>query len=377
MYDGGQMSKDQKFGYGFLLVGAGMPYLIDKFFGPVSAAVVSLILLVIGILLLVSAHLHRDRDAPPRGVLYRYLSTAVLALLISSSVGGIIWVMVRHYRGELKSSIAGQAAETGSSDRKSTKKEGEPSSVAKPAVLSALVGSETFNTVVPYIRGQERIIIPRDQNADNPNQEAFNELGDLTQHEGGQYAKNKDETVFLSELLRFRVLLDLEEITCCTQFGMLQTGHGLKGLAKGAIRPPDQEAYSPAKIVKDAPLYEFFNKNSVGFLNSFPIIVPRATKISFPNLAYPGVIGPPKYMIRFERPDYFSIDFSVTPLQCSVGAPEYFRVDPKVEKDCWTCLFVIGTQYKIQRSHKDIDAEAYAKWVKRVFEELQKRLPPA
>jgi hypothetical protein len=92
------MPKDQKFGYGFLFVGAGMPYLIDKFFGPLPAAVVSIILFVVGILFLISAHLHRDKDAPPRGVRYRYANMVVILLLIVVSMGGIIWAITKHYR---------------------------------------------------------------------------------------------------------------------------------------------------------------------------------------------------------------------------------------------------------------------------------------
>jgi hypothetical protein len=52
------MQRDAKFGYGFLFVGAAMPYLADKIFGPIPALVVAAIILIVGIIFLVSAHSH-------------------------------------------------------------------------------------------------------------------------------------------------------------------------------------------------------------------------------------------------------------------------------------------------------------------------------
>lgn len=55
------MSKETKFGYGFLLAGVGVPYLIEKLLGAVAALVIAALCVVAGVGLLVAGHLHRDK----------------------------------------------------------------------------------------------------------------------------------------------------------------------------------------------------------------------------------------------------------------------------------------------------------------------------
>ena len=50
------------FGYGFLLAGAGLPYLIDKLLGPIAALIVAAICTVGGLGLLLAGHFHRDKN---------------------------------------------------------------------------------------------------------------------------------------------------------------------------------------------------------------------------------------------------------------------------------------------------------------------------
>lgn len=50
------MSRETKFGYGFLFVGAGMPYLIDKLLGPTYAIDTAILFTFVGIYLLFLAH---------------------------------------------------------------------------------------------------------------------------------------------------------------------------------------------------------------------------------------------------------------------------------------------------------------------------------
>ena len=50
------MERDSKLGYGFLLVGAALPYLADKLFGPVTAVISAAIVLILGVMFLIAAH---------------------------------------------------------------------------------------------------------------------------------------------------------------------------------------------------------------------------------------------------------------------------------------------------------------------------------
>jgi hypothetical protein len=79
------MQRDSKLGYGFLFVGAAMPYLIEHFFGATAALVVTIICAVLGIGFLWAGHVHRGKDDPPI-TLARKTITTILAC------SAIFWV---------------------------------------------------------------------------------------------------------------------------------------------------------------------------------------------------------------------------------------------------------------------------------------------
>jgi hypothetical protein len=77
------MSKETKFGYGFLLAGVGMPYLIEKFVGQTWAVLVALLCVLLSIFFLIAGHLHERQ-----GLAVKIISVVVAVALIS---GGIAW----------------------------------------------------------------------------------------------------------------------------------------------------------------------------------------------------------------------------------------------------------------------------------------------
>ena len=83
------MSKETKFGYGFLLLGVGLPYLIDKLFGETAAIIVSGCCVLAAICLLIAGHLHERKG----------LATKVILVLVAlASIGaGIWWEVSRPY----------------------------------------------------------------------------------------------------------------------------------------------------------------------------------------------------------------------------------------------------------------------------------------
>lgn len=92
------MSRETKFGYGFLLVGAALPYLAEKMFSPLMASIFSILSLAIGILLLIAGHMHRDtRAAPqPRGTLAKFGVPVVVAALVLITIVSMIIALKRH-----------------------------------------------------------------------------------------------------------------------------------------------------------------------------------------------------------------------------------------------------------------------------------------
>lgn len=80
------MERDTKLGYGFLLVGAAMPYLIDRFFhSPLAALIVAIVFFVVGVIFLVLGHLHQLPDHAPISS-RRRLFTWILGIIV---IGGI------------------------------------------------------------------------------------------------------------------------------------------------------------------------------------------------------------------------------------------------------------------------------------------------
>jgi hypothetical protein len=79
-----RMSRETKFGYGFLLAGVGVPYLMDKLFGGLVALIVAALCTLFGIALLIAGYLHLGE------VKKRKISRARIAITAFIFVGAIL-----------------------------------------------------------------------------------------------------------------------------------------------------------------------------------------------------------------------------------------------------------------------------------------------
>lgn len=94
------MSRETKFGYGFLFAGTGMPYLIDKLLGPVVAIVVSAVLTLVGLGLLVAGHRHKDTQASRikrKGFMATVGAFILVGALVGGAIGSIWWLTQKYY----------------------------------------------------------------------------------------------------------------------------------------------------------------------------------------------------------------------------------------------------------------------------------------
>jgi len=101
------MSRDAKFGYGFLFLGSALPYLIEKLFGsPLTAAIVTAIFLVIGIAFLVAAHRHGQSLIAHRGLRGKVGIVLLTVVLMASVITGIVWAIMRNMHTHEEPKIA-------------------------------------------------------------------------------------------------------------------------------------------------------------------------------------------------------------------------------------------------------------------------------
>jgi hypothetical protein len=94
------VSKETKFGYGFLLGGIGVPYLMAITLGPLAAVIAASACTVLGLALLLAGHLHRDQSVPKikRGFMHTILQFTVLGTLLGGAIGalsGSVWWLVQ------------------------------------------------------------------------------------------------------------------------------------------------------------------------------------------------------------------------------------------------------------------------------------------
>jgi hypothetical protein len=88
------MQRDSKLGYGFLLVGAGLPYLIDKALGLPAAIIVSVACVVFGGAFLLAGARHKEEEERPRKKIWEGLIiVAALGTLVYLGSVGIFRIM--------------------------------------------------------------------------------------------------------------------------------------------------------------------------------------------------------------------------------------------------------------------------------------------
>jgi hypothetical protein len=85
------MQRDTKLGYGFLLVGAPLLYIVEKLWGPIVALIFALVILLLGVGFLVSAHSHRESETPPRrrGLMTLIALYATIGAASGTLLGGV------------------------------------------------------------------------------------------------------------------------------------------------------------------------------------------------------------------------------------------------------------------------------------------------
>jgi hypothetical protein len=106
------IQRDSKLGYGFLLVGAALPYLADKLFGPIVVLVLAAIALIVGIVFLLAAH---HDSLPKRRSLIMTIWVFTLYGAGIGALGGGIAGAIAHLRTNTTATEQNKKGESGAS----------------------------------------------------------------------------------------------------------------------------------------------------------------------------------------------------------------------------------------------------------------------
>ena len=88
-----RVSKETKFGYGFLFAGSGVPYLVEKL-GPTAALTAAALFVLVGVVLLIAGHLHRDAAEGEVVHVSRTVTSVIVALVAILGVLVSMWFLV-------------------------------------------------------------------------------------------------------------------------------------------------------------------------------------------------------------------------------------------------------------------------------------------
>jgi hypothetical protein len=138
------MARETKFGYGYLLVGAALPYLIDKLLGPIAALIAASIVGISGLVFLLAGHLHKDGNKVKkhRGFM---ASIGIFALIgaasgaVIGSLSGAIWNVAYGKKAPSKDegkSVDSERPQPYEVEEKSTKTPASPSVSQRPSSIA-------------------------------------------------------------------------------------------------------------------------------------------------------------------------------------------------------------------------------------------------
>jgi hypothetical protein len=368
------VSKETKFGYGFLLAGVGAPFLIFEILGFAAAVIAASSCTVIGIALLIAGHRHKE-ERTRRGALATIGIYTLVGLLIGASIGaiaGIAIILKQKFRPE---AITGTDDKTKNGEGKST----PPKSSEVPEVhtgegtapgahlkssLSPYTQTESFIIDIPYYGGEDGFpILALLDDDEYPLNDAYSCVSSvlvmyappgsaqIRQIAGLDTINKRSEA--LVQALRYCII----EVVHQSERGSSKFGISLKkgSIAeyKPAILPPDSSDYPPEKFLTLLSALPFGNQPRIQMLyKNRPMRVPKGSSIELAVSKMDKADWVDHWIIRISKPSVFSLTVGVAPINAAVGVlPESFpeRYKPQREKYV-TYSFAITRKIEIERT---------------------------
>ncbi len=314
-------------------------------------------------------------------------------------IGSIRWVD-RKKPGAAAPDLAGSASLPGPEAKLSrlpvtTKLEAsEPSALtAAPSPLTKL---EKFVVVVPFDTAHKNLPIPMDLNINDPKRRVYSDLMSIAgrpekQPDGTPWPTERNfdteaaRSVFLGKLLQFYIFRSIDELQRDSEGVEWTAGKGSRPFVRVGIVPPDSAPYPSEALFATLSKSEFFGpRERMNWNPNRPVKMPKHTTIHFTEQPSSPQTGPAAYIVRLDRPQYFTIDFRVTQTLGPVtvagvtGAsiPTGFQAADSVAATTVGCPFIVTVKYEIQRSKQNAEFQPddYMKWAESLLSALKERL---
>jgi hypothetical protein len=246
-----------------------------------------------------------------------------------------------------------------------------------------------FAVMIPFDTAPDSSPIPLDENPDDPLYRTYGDMVSLAMNGtvpisareamgDGQiswHAKSisiEEAPAFLGKLLRYYIFRCIDNL----QRNSITVSVGYPAQASAGIEPPNAEPYPYEKLFRELSENVFFRPflhrpsgdEMAWKLRS--VSLPKGTEIKFAQLS-----NPDKYLVRFQRPDHFKVDFIVENfLGTGVGqVPKRFLTPHVGTTMQWT--FFVTMRYTIQHAEDDgFNPNTYAQWLDAIYDGLRRRL---
>jgi hypothetical protein len=221
--------------------------------------------------------------------------------------------------------------------------------------------------------------VPFDLNPDDPLFRTYRELSSLAAHgalseDGSDNAVSiEDAPAFLGKLTQYYVFCSIDSL----ERDSVSVCLGCPDQAKAGIAVPNAEPYPYDKLSRQLAYNMFFR--TVKKMPSYEQIKWKGNPVNLPTKTEPSFFelhDPERYVLRFQRPNYFTVDFIADRPRMGTGigkTPPHFVTARKSTTMLWP-LFVT-MQYQIEHPcDSAFNPTSYSQWLDAVYSGLHGRM---
>jgi hypothetical protein len=391
-----KVSRETKFGYGFLLAGVGVPFLIFDIFGFNAAVIVASCFTVLGVALLIAGHRHKE-ERTRRGVMATIGLYTLIGLLIGISTGaiaGLAIVLKQKFRPEstIESNDKGKGMEVQPKSPETASNGASHPGKRVPfephikSILSPYTRTESFIIDVPYYGGEDGFpIVQLLDDDDYPLSDAYRcvtsvlvmyaPLGSAQIKQIAALDTPDKRTEALVQILRYCLIEQIvQSERGSSKFG-ISTTKGSIAEYKPALLPPDSSDYPPQKLLSLLGTLPFGNDQRIQMLyQGRPLRVPKGGEVEFDKLKMDTNDWATHWVLRIRKANVFNFTVGVAPINAAVGVlPGTFPERYKTQRAKYvTYSFAVTMKIQVERTLTNgSEVDDFRHWSEGIWEAIR------